>query len=271
MSTDLTQHSTIRTLVDAYQECAAAIRRAFGIIVTAEERVNQVFTLGGDHPMRIDASRYGYHDSFDDPEYAIDRIKRQAWGVIVERLELRRMLSIKRWDELQKQLKDGELPDITEESIANFVEGYMTSFESLIREAVVEVFDWLRPRREHYKTNNREIVGPKVVLEYMVSTRWSGKGFEVNYSKEQRLNALENVFSALDGKGSISKSYRSALENAIRESPDGRAETDYFRVRCFHNHNMHLEFKRRDLLARFNSIAGGKNLTTEGATSTCPS
>ena len=37
-------------------------------------------------------------------------------------------------------------------------------------------------------------------------------------------------------------------------------ETPYFKGRVFSNGNMHLEFKRRDLLKRLNQIAGGRRL-----------
>jgi hypothetical protein len=37
-------------------------------------------------------------------------------------------------------------------------------------------------------------------------------------------------------------------------------ETEYFAFRCFRNHNLHLRFKRPDLVAKINQIAGGNAL-----------
>lgn len=74
---------------------------------------------------------------------------------------------------------------------------------------------------------------------------------------------MENVFHALDGKGSISKSHRGLLVDAIEALEwrgDGRGETELFEFRCFRNGNLHLRFKRLDLLKRFNQRAGGKRL-----------
>lgn len=74
------------------------------------------------------------------------------------------------------------------------------------------------------------------------------------------LRALENVFTALDGKGSITKTHNGEIIDAINRSTDGTGETDYFRFRACRNRNLHLEFKRLDLLARLNQIAGGARL-----------
>src|SRR5436190_20361060 len=40
-------------------------------------------------------------------------------------------------------------------------------------------------------------------------------------------------------------------------------ETDYFKFRCFRNRNLHQEFKRLDLVAKLNAIAGGMRLRGE--------
>jgi len=85
-------------------------------------------------------------------------------------------------------------------------------------------------------------------------------GHRISYWQEQKFIALENVFSALDGKGQICKSHKSAIANELEKTRAANVETPYFKVKCFGNGNMHIEFKRLDLLEKFNRIAGGKNL-----------
>ena|SRR5439155_23407886 len=51
------------------------------------------------------------------------------------------------------------------------------------------------------------------------------------------------------------------LIDAIEAAKDG--ETDYFRFKCFRNRNLHLEFKRLDLVAKLNAVAGGMRLRGE--------
>lgn len=137
----------------------------------------------------------------------------------------------------------------------------------MLGEAVEEVFDWLRPRNSRYKTNTEFEIGPKVILAYVVGDvdSWTTH-YRVDHRYQKDLVALENVFSALDGRGSIAKgSWQSELADAINQTPVnvGRGETRYFKFRCFKNRNLHLEFKRPDLVDKLNQIAGGMRLSRE--------
>jgi hypothetical protein len=125
------------------------------------------------------------------------------------------------------------------------------------------VFEWLRPHNSDYKRNSEYEVPEKVVLTWMVERKYfANSGYKVMYRQSQKLTAMENVFNALDGKGQISKSWKSELEQAIDALPAGvkRGETSLFEFTCHKNKNLHLTFKRADLLARFNQMAGGKRL-----------
>lgn len=248
MPFDLAERATIAEMVRTFQRAAEDIRRAFGVIAAAEKSLD----------MRV--SDRGY-ENYAKPEEAIARLQRQAWKHLIERLELRRMMSVKAWTQLGQQLERGELPEITEENVQGVLAGFVSQLPDMLNDAVQEVFEWLRPPRSNYKTNTEFEVGRKAILSYPVERKMFGGGFEVSYHWQQRLTALENVFSALDGRGQTTKSYYSDLSNAIKDAgPDGRGETDYFRFRCFKNGNLHLEFVRLDLLDRFNAIAGGMRL-----------
>lgn len=133
----------------------------------------------------------------------------------------------------------------------------------------VEVFDAMRPRSDDrkYKTNRLYETGERVVLTWMVEPNWIG-GWRVRYDHKQRFTtALESVFRGLDGKGyaSHTSQHGSELEDAICSSASGRGETEYFEFRCFKNGNLHLRFKRPDLVARLNQVAGGMRLRGEAA------
>ena len=67
-------------------------------------------------------------------------------------------------------------------------------------DAAKEVYEYLRPVRSDYKTNDRFRVGRKVILCWAVERGYNG-GFRVNYHREQNLVAIDRVFHLLDGKG----------------------------------------------------------------------
>lgn len=54
--------------------------------------------------------------------------------------------------------------------------------------------------------------------------------------------------------------YYGMLYGAIVDSPMGAGETDYLKSKGYTDGNLHLEFKREDLLTRLNTTAEGNRL-----------
>lgn len=262
MTTSLAHRATVRTLVAAFVRTEATVRESFAALEAAQRDLNAVFALA-DGRQEIDyrCDRYsGRTTKFNDVEYTIQEMRRSAWRYLVEKLELRRIMSAAKWKELDESIDKGEPAPITEEIVFGMAAKYMSELPELYEENVREVFEWLRPSTDHgkqYKTNAKYELGPRVVLSYMVSPAWHGPGFRVDHDRQQRLVALDNVFSALDGQGLKTQS---ALAQAIEASPNGEGETAYFAFRACKNRNLHLRLKRLDLLKRLNEIAGGKRL-----------
>jgi hypothetical protein len=264
---DLAQRSTVRELVATLNQTEDVVRRTFAEIHEAETQCNALFVLGGSKTMRIDPS-YGGHSGADwqDPDRVIERLRRTAWGCIVERLELGRVLSSASWNELQQEIEKGPIQPVNEQTVNEFVQRFTGNLRGLFEAKVTEVFDWLRPRHarneQPYKTNVKnalEALGPKIIISGVVEEGYGRTRYRVRHWQSQHLAALESVFRTLDGQGYGTNTYYGELHDAINNS-DGTSETTYFRFRVFQNGNMHLSFRRLDLLAKLNSIAGGKNL-----------
>jgi len=128
-------------------------------------------------------------------------------------------------------------------------------------EAVVEVFNMLRvgaSSHSRLKTNEKNAqfdIGKKVILTgWWVQHKYSGGGMEINYQRRSELTALDKVFHMLDGKG-VPGGYNSPLIDAINTS-SGTGETDFFIFCACSNGNLHITFKRLDLVSKINAIAG---------------
>jgi hypothetical protein len=255
----LSRRLTIAQAVAVYRQAVGQIAAAFEDIKDAEERLNAVFaSADSGRSMTVPTS---YPLSFSDPEAPLKEIQRQAWECLVDRLEVRRMMSIKRANELDEQLKRGDMPEITEENVAALARGFESQIGQMLREAVTEVFEFLRPPGSEYKTNSELEIGERVVLRWMVESGWGRSAFHVNYQREAHLTATENVFRALAGGGMHTRGHRSDLSNAINAcGKDGKGETEFFAFRAFKNRNLHIRFRRLDLLKQLNAIAGGMRL-----------
>lgn len=246
----------VREIVATYQRAEAEVREAFAKLAAVETSLDKVFItddLTTGRVVSFTIRNFSDWHSANDVEPVIQQMRRGAWGALSDRLELRRMMSVARWAQLERQLREDDWPEVTEANIGAFVSQFSSQLAPMLEEAIVEVFDWLRPRREDhpYKTNSAFQLGPKVIIPYAVEWNF---GVRLRYEDEQRFLALENVFNALDGKGQIAKSHYSELHSAVKKGPVG--ETSLFHFRAFHNRNLHLTFKRLDLVAKINKAAG---------------
>ena len=170
----------------------------------------------------------------------------------METLEVQKIASISRYEEIQEQIKEDKLPDVTLESIFELLDAFLQNASEIQDELLEEIFKMLTPRRSDYKTNSFFSVGKRVILTGKIH-EYRG-GYEAgNYmGEEQQLVALDRAFHLLDGKG-IPGGYKSPLVDAINTSgKNGTGSTDYFFFRCYQNNNLHITFLRADLVKILN-------------------
>ena len=125
MNKTLTKHQTVVEIVRVYEQAKADIIAGFKLVADAEKALNETFSM--DHWGTISVRpRYGGHGiNFNAVEDATLALKRDVWSAIVERLELRRMMSIQRYKDMQKTLESGELPEITVDNVMAFGQNFM--------------------------------------------------------------------------------------------------------------------------------------------------
>ena len=263
MQTGLAKRETLTAMLGVYRQATEDIQMAYELLERAQGRLRSAFM---DTP--------GYSFSTNDrnmydrvgkkaSDAILKNIKKDAWRHIVERLELRRLLSIRRRDELDRQLEDVEkLPDLTEENILSMFQQSAENVNVYLEEAVKEIFDYLRPPGSRYVTNTEFELEKRVILSYAVEKGYGRGKFRTSDHRDKYLTALDNVFSMLDGQGPI-KTYHGPLHDAIANSPTGTGATAYFKFKCFLNGNLHLEFRRPDLVAKLNAVAGGNRLRSD--------
>ena len=257
-TTDIAERQTLTVMVNTYQLATEEVKTAYQMLEDAQNKLRTAFvdTRGYNFPCNDrNMTEVGEKASTQINK----KIHRDAWNAVVNRMELKKLLSIKRREELEKQLSEGELPELTEDNIRAMFENSAANLQNYLEEAVLEVFEYLRPHGSKLKTNTEFEIRNKVILTWMVEQGYGKTPFRVNYHRDKHMIALENVFLMLDGKG-IVKSYHGELYDSICSSEDGTGKTPYFKFRCCLNGNLHLEFLRPDLVTKLNKIAGGNRL-----------
>jgi len=263
--TGLINPVTVSEMVAAYNKAIRLLEDGYQALRDAQD----VMTGGFGKDNRFSVTD---RDSIDNAHVTTikRKIHRQVWRAILDKMDVWKVLSLKRADELRDRLEKGELPPVTEEEIFTMFEAMSQNAPDFAKEFALEVYEWLTPGNKsnsrweaEYVTNKRNArdeLGKKVILGWMIENQsaWSSQPFSTNYRNHDKLAALDRLFCLLDGKPAPEvNTYQSPLVAAINTvDSGGYGETEYFKFRACQNGNLHIEFKRLDLVQKLNEIAG---------------
>ena len=250
-----------------FTEATTEISKLVRALHAQTERLDAAFRTDMYSRFSVDLQYQGHRYQVDDKGAAdlVNAMERWAWEVLVDELGVKNVMSVAKRKAFDEQLRRGELPAVSEQTVIAALLGLTDQAKDFAREAAREVFDMLRPRGHgrQYATNNVFRVGRRVILPYRVEQKWGGSGYHVDYNREQELTAIDGVFHLLDGKG-VMRENKGPLVKAINATDKtGRGETEYFRFKCFKNRNLHLEFKEIDLVKQLNGLAAGEYILGE--------
>lgn len=193
-----------------------------------------------------------------DLKISREALKFAAWNEVFHKTNLYQLMSIKDSESIKAKLwgrndEKVDVPDFTMENVLAFIEAKTQDMPNMLAKKIVEVYNILRPnnRWQKLKTNDKSLfegIGKKVILSWFFEPNFSG-GMRIRYQREQETNAIQEVFWLLDGKGIPHDADK--LYHKLYKSECGDAyEDEYFRIKGYGNGNMHLEFKRIDLVAK---------------------
>ena len=261
MNTELIKFTPTSAMITSYQMAIKAVDDAFSHLSAAKKHLEDIY---GENGSRWRAEVMKPHLHYGDLSRAAEEnkleLKKTMWGFIVEKTQVRNLLSEKKRQELDRMIDEGTLPEVEIETVQAFLSNLICNMPNFFHESCCEVFDMLRPPRSGYKTNTEFEIGPKVILNYMMDYSSYGS-CSLGYYRQQSLTNLDNVFHLLDGKGSTK--YPKDLVTIITMAMHERrweAETEYFKCKWHKKGSMHITFKRMDLVRELNRIAGGNRI-----------
>ena len=263
MTTEIERKQTTRMIAGAHTIASKKIKQAYDILSEAQTELSAI----GDHFDVLPYCRYTKNPA-DEIESMLLGIKKRAWQCIFERTNVRDCMTTRKLDDFQKSLEEPKkLPEITEENIKDFVENIILAAPDLLNDFIRETFRWLLPchwqtdKLKTLKKNQFEIQQKTIVSRICEVNSWDGNLRMNYYHSSENLNNMDSAFRLLDGKG-VTK-YPDDLKTVTEISFKAglrELETDYFKIKFYGNGNAHIEFKRLDLLQKFNQIGGGLNL-----------
>ena len=181
-------------------------------------------------------------------ERAIWELDTKLWRRAFDLTGFKQLMDAEAVAEFERSLSPHP-PEFTEANIRSTFVDLQLKAGHMFRRGIVNVF---RRLADKYKTNAAEPfkVGRKVVMSYMVDSGFQkGLRIRISYGSEH-LNDIDRVVKTLDGKEFKPRSLESDMNAAFTNTDP--FEDDYYRARAFKNGNLHLEFKRLDLLEKLN-------------------
>ncbi len=190
-------------------------------------------------------------DFLSAARYVTDR---RVWGHLVGMTDLENLMDKTAKDQFRQQLMT-DPPEVTVENVYATMEQFAADAGTIWKRGIAAAFSALDRR---FRSHDGWKIGARVIFTGALDEygHWS------HYrSHRDSLQDVERVFFMLDGKKPAD--LYGGVVGAVEESRRGQrgarqseAETEYFRARCFKNGNLHLWFKRNDLVERVNRLLG---------------
>jgi hypothetical protein len=138
-------------------------------------------------------------------------------------------------------------PEMTVDNVVATMTAQAGKAHETFAKGVIAVF---RSLSRKHRTNDAFKIGKRAILAHAVTS------FGLDYGwKRDTVNDIDRIFHVMDGKpwsgcGGL-VDLISKIKNE-RQPGVASCETEYFKVKWFQNGNLHLEFKRADLVERVN-------------------
>jgi len=279
MVTGLIPEINVANVARAYEIAREMVKEAYQKLEEADKILKNTF---GDKTY-ITAMPDNYHYK---QEGVLNNMNKQAWAQFIKWINIESIMSAKDAQELTNKIynsgnsydiyngKKHDLPEFSYEELQNTIMSAIQNSNEIFKKAIAEVWDMCTPGKHTYgqmlKTNknNGAEIGKYVILENMVEGHYYHQKdlkhthWRINHKQEKMLHQLDKVFHLLDGKQYDPRGNTLVARITTTSTDINVVETKYFTCKLFFNENLHMVFKRPDLVAKINASVGYTNHIT---------
>jgi len=189
----------------------------------------------------------------DDKNEIIRRIDACFWRRVYEKSGLSAYMSANRRGELEQQIADGTIPEFTPENISATFAELIANAPHEFEEAVCSVF---RRLSWDYKTNNPVMFGKRIIMQHAIDRGFRGRPIPAYRQIWDRINDLVRVMRIFAGQPMLEP------HQELDRAADGKMEfgewsefpDHHVDIKPFKNGNLHIRFRRPDLVAGLNAV-----------------
>ncbi|MBU1101101.1 MAG: DUF4942 domain-containing protein [Bacteroidetes bacterium] len=208
-----------------------------------------------------------------------DHLRTSVWKQVITQMGMERYMTHNVRSNFNQFIVTQGAMDFTKENVMNLIRTLLLNKETILEQAVVEVFNMLtkyhdenRCHVEGWKTNDKWKVNKKLILPnwvkygaYMSSHDISqyGDNFGTNYSYDSEYSDIDKVMCYISGtKYEKCLTIRNTLEHKFHElgkvysgTFSNTCESEFFDIKFFKKGTVHLTFKDEFLWQEFNMRA----------------
>lgn len=241
--TELALPKTLLDFCTLREHVLARVEQAYALLQAANDDFEAAGISVG---LPWDIQRLLRHEPMGKVRQYVDR---QIWQHAFDLTGFRQLMDTQAEREFYESLEK-DPPEFIEGNVRATFLSLAQQKEMLFVRGMVNV---LRALSRHHRTNTTSPfrVNERAILCGILATKWSPLQLYVRHG--QRLNDIDRVFKILDGKPHVPRSLECAI-NACFESRETVYEDSFYQIKGFLNGNIHIRFKRKDLLEEANRL-----------------
>jgi hypothetical protein len=187
---------------------------------------------------------------YSSVDKAMEEVKREVdcdvWTYLIGATELKSLMDAETLKAFQEQVRK-DPPEVTLDNLISTFTGLRDRRGSILQQSLVNVFKKLS---RHYANNDAFRLGKKMILDYALSQHGGFYGY-----KRDLVADVDRMFHVLDGKQPPSHlNDAGTVVGEASHKHERECETEYFRFQLYRNGNLHVIFKKPDLVAKANKI-----------------
>lgn len=199
------------------------------------------------------------------------QLRHKTWMDMMDDPALTKFLTSAAKKRYRKELLSYSDMDVTERNIRAFVVSISQAYPEELKKTILDLFDSLTSRHAWYPetannvhyfngwaSNKAHKINHRVVMPHFnLFDNYSGKiSHYMPCGLTERLDDIEKVISYFDGGRVATTKLSDAIFSAMKNGQSRAIESDYFIASFFKKGTLHLTFRNRDVLRRFNIFCG---------------
>jgi len=241
MLNNITIPKSISEYCDVRESVRDKLKKAFELLKSSDNEFKTIYQYG----ISISSKPN------DSLETIYKQIDTKLWRVAFDKTGLSNYFDRETKRQFESDIESNP-PEFTVSNIRETLLSSMADSENLFQKSIVETFRILS--REH-KTNTNEPfkVNEKAILQYMVTLSFShGRVINCYNGANDTINDIDRVFKILDDKQFIPRSLEQKINLKFKDNEN--YEDEYYIFKGYKNGNLHILFKRDDLLIKANKM-----------------